>query len=494
MKTLYFDCFAGISGDMTIGALLDLGVDFKTLELELKKLSLSGYQLGLRRVSRSEVAASKFDVTLDEHSHPHEHPPHEHPHEHPHSHKHHLHQEHEHHHDHEHSHTHEHEHVHHHDEQHHHHDHKHHHDHEHSHSHDHEHEHEHEHSHEHRGLPEICQIIDNSTLSDWVKEKSKEIFYRLAVAEGKIHNIPAEKVHFHEVGAIDAIVDIVGACIGFELLGVDRFICSALHVGSGFVNCAHGRFPIPAPGTLELLKGIPTYATEIKGELVTPTGAAIVSTLCSEFVPLPAMKVERVGYGAGNRDPESFPNVLRLLYGEVVNLSSTKPIELAQEISRSSKTTETITVIEANIDDMNPQIFGYLMDYLLKQGALDVFYTSIYMKKNRPATLLTVLTEESNFKKITDTIFQETTTLGIRYYQTQRQTLSRHTTEVETAFGKAEVKFASLSGKIINVMPEYESCILLAQKANISLASIQTAALTAFEQERDALQQKLNKG
>jgi uncharacterized protein (TIGR00299 family) protein len=482
MQTLYFDCFAGISGDMTIGALLDLGLDFKTLELELKKLSLPGYQLGLRRVLRSQIAAAKFDVILNSdhphnHSHSHKHDNYSHQHEHSHEHEHNHHS-----HEHEHEHSHEHDHEH----EHNHHSHEHEHSH-HSHEHEHHHSEDHKHEHDHRGLQEIYPIIDNYTLSDCVKETSKKIFYRLALAEGKIHNIPPEQVHFHEVGAIDAIVDIVGACIGIEMLGVKRFIASPLHVGRGFVNCAHGRFPVPAPATLELLMGIPTYSTNIEGELVTPTGAAIISTLCTEFIPLPQMRVERVGYGAGGRDPKEFPNVLRLLYGQLTQESSTTtqtPISVS----------EAITVIEANIDDMNPQIFGYLMEQLLKEGALDVFYTPIYMKKNRPGVLLTVLTEQTHFENITAMLFQETTTLGIRYYETNRRTLARHTTQVATAFGKVDVKFASLGNKIINVMPEYESCSTLAQNEHVALALVQTAALTAFEQQRDTLQQQISKG
>ncbi|MBI4852965.1 MAG: nickel pincer cofactor biosynthesis protein LarC [Acidobacteria bacterium] len=497
MQTLYFDCFAGISGDMTIGALLDLGLDFKALELELKKLSLDGYQLNLKRVLRSQISASKFDVVLNnEHNHHHND---KHSHEDDHSH------EHNHHHHHNDKHSHKHDHSHEHNHHHHHHDDKHSHEHENEHHHAHTHDHNHKpenepthahHTHEHRGLKEIYSIIDNSTLSNWVKETSKKIFYRLAIAEGKIHNIAPEQVHFHEVGAIDAIVDIIGACIGFELLGITNFLSSPLHVGKGFVNCAHGRFPIPAPATLELLKGIPTYSADIEGELVTPTGAAIVSTLCTEFIPLPEMCIEKVGYGAGNRDPKDFPNVLRLFYGELTNQNNhkteVKRLESAYIAKNlDEKATEKITVIEANIDDMNPQIFGYLMEKLLKQGALDVFYTPIYMKKNRPGVLLTILLSQNLFDSIAATLFQETTTLGIRYYETNRRTLARHSTKVLTPFGEVEVKFASLEKKIINVMPEYESCSSLAKEANLALALVQTAALTAFEKERETLQKEL---
>ena len=491
MKTLYFDCFAGISGDMTIGALLDLGLDFHFLESELKKLALPGYQLSLRRVTRSQLAATKFDVTLtenhDDHSHSHDH------HDHDHSHDHHDHDHSHDHHDHDHTHSHDHHHNHSHDHTHSH-DHHHNHSHDHSHSHDHDHHHDHSHDphHEHRNLPTINKLIDESNLSAWVKETAKKIFYRLAVAEGKIHGISPEQVHFHEVGAIDAIVDIVGACIGFEKLEVEKFICSSLHVGRGFVNCAHGKFPIPAPATAEMLQGIPIYSTEIEKEMVTPTGAAIVSTLCSEFIPLPKMAIEKIGYGAGGRDIANFPNVLRLFYGELAQENKVTHSRVSPE--PSSANLETITIIEANIDDMNPQIYGYLMDKLLKQGALDVFYTPIYMKKNRPGVLLTILVEKNNFENISAILFQETTTLGIRYYETNRRTLARHKSQVQTVYGEVEVKFAFLGEKIINVMPEYDSCASVAQKANVPLTLVQTAATLAFEKEKDTLQQQLYKG
>lgn len=458
MRTLYFDCYAGISGDMTLGALIDLGVDFETLKTELSKLSLPGYQLRIERVLRAHVSGTKFHVDLEpsvasEHTHNHSH---SHDHDHKHTHDHHSH-----------SHTHDHDHEH------------SHHDHPHTHSHTHDHQtqadsnvHEHsDHSHSHRGLPEISAIIAASTLSPWVKTQAQKIFARLAEAEGKVHGIPPEKVHFHEVGAVDAIVDIVGACIGFELLGVEQFISAPLHVGKGRVNCAHGNFPVPAPGTLAMLTGIPIYSQDIEGELVTPTGAAIISTLCTQFMPLPPMRIEKVGYGAGSREIKDFPNLLRLYYGELTTKST------------MAVSSESIMVIEANLDDMNPQIYGYLMDRMLAQGAVDIFYTPIYMKKNRPGILLTVLTDAIHIEKIVSLLFRETTTIGLRYYETSRRVLARQHVNVQTDFGTIRVKVARNDDEIINIMPEYEDCCRIAQASDIPLASVQAAAIKAFERE-----------
>jgi uncharacterized protein (TIGR00299 family) protein len=457
MQTLYFDCFSGVSGDMIIGALLDLGVDFNTLQTELQKLHLPGYQLRWEKVSRAHISGTKFHVALNQNNHAHAEN-----HEHPHSHE-----------QHEHSHAHHHEH------------------HEHSHEHEHEHsqEHEHEHSHEHeqRKLSEISALLAASDLSDWVKETAQDIFYRLAVAEGKVHGIAPTEVHFHEVGAIDAIVDIVGACIGFELLGVELFLCSPLHVGQGFIECAHGSFPVPAPGTLELLKGAPIYSTDIEGELVTPTGAAIVSTLCEDYVQLPEIKTKSIGYGAGSRDIEGFPNMLRLLYGD---LKSTEEADTSTIAAQA----ETILVIEANIDDMNPQVYGYLMDLLLAEGALDIFYTPIQMKKNRPGILLTVLTPRSEFEKMIALLFRETTTIGLRYYETNRRVLTRDTVMVQTDYGAVGIKIALEGSEIINAMPEYEDCSKLAKAADIPLANVQAAAISAFEGERENLIKMIREG
>lgn len=445
MRTLYFDCFSGVSGDMTIGALIDLGVDFAALQAELEKLRLPGYRLAVEQVSRANIAGTKFHVLLEGDEH--------------------------HHHDHAHDHAHDHGHHHHH----------------HHHGHEHSHGHSHEHSHEQRNYSDICTLLDNSELSPWVKNTAKDIFYRLAAAEGSVHGMSPEQVHFHEVGAVDAIVDIVGACIGFELLGVELFLCSPLHVGQGFVQCAHGSFPIPAPGTVELLKGAPIYSTEIEGELVTPTGAAIVSTLCSDFVQLPEMRVERIGYGAGSKDFEGFPNVLRLLYGDII---------VNEEVDTSvvAAQTETVVVIEANIDDMNPQIYGYVMDRLLTEGALDIYYTPIQMKKNRPGTLLTVLAPRSAVERVISLLFRETTTLGLRYYETKRRVLDRQTFTVETPFGDVDVKVALEGSTIINAMPEYENCAALARQADVPLAEVQAAALTVFKEQREVIERMISEG
>ena len=450
MRTLYFDCYAGISGDMTLGALIDLGVDFETLKTELAKLSLPGYQLRVERVLRAQVSGTKFHVDLespapanhtDNHTHSHAH---EHVHTHEHTHD-------------EHTQAHNHGHA----------------DH-HSHDHDDSNINAHnDHSHTHRGLPEISAIIEASVLSPWVKTQAQKIFARLAIAEGKVHCIAPEKVHFHEVGAVDAIVDIVGACIGFELLGIEQFISAPLHVGKGRVNCAHGNFPVPAPGTLALLTGVPIYAQDIEGELVTPTGAAIVSTLCTQFMPLPPMRIEKIGYGAGSREIKDFPNMLRLYYGELATKST------------MAASSESIMVVEANLDDMNPQIYGYLMDRMLAQGAVDIFYTPVYMKKNRPGILLTVLTDAIHIEKIVSLLFRETTTIGLRYYETSRRVLARQHVNVQTDFGTIRVKLARNDDEIINIMPEYEDCCRIAQASDIPLASVQAAAIKAFEREHN---------
>jgi pyridinium-3,5-bisthiocarboxylic acid mononucleotide nickel chelatase len=423
MKTLYFDCFSGVSGDMTIGALIDLGVSFEDLQAELQKLNLPGYSLNVEQVNRSNIAGTKFHVIVDE---------------------------------------------------------------EHHHEEEHHEEEGHHHHHPHRALSDIYELIDKSRVSPWVKDTAKDIFYRLATAEGVVHGIVPEQVHFHEVGAIDAIVDIVGACICFELLGVELFLCSALHVGQGFVDCAHGSFPVPTPGTLELLKGVPIYSTEVEGELVTPTGAAIVSTLCSDFLPLPEMRIEAIGYGAGTREFEGFPNVLRLLYGEVK--------EMAEIESTISAQSETMMVVEANIDDMNPQIYGYLIDRILGEGAVDIFYTPIMMKKNRPGTLLTVLTERSSLEQVISVLLRETTTIGLRYYETKRRVLERQIFTVQTRFGPVNIKVALEGETIVNAMPEYEDCSELAQDADVPLAAVQAAAMTAFEDQRDVIERMITEG
>ncbi len=434
MRTLYLDCFAGASGDMFIGALLDCGLDFELLKAELAKLGVEGYELSLTRVDRSGINSAKFDVHLKDeihhrHDHSHEHLDHQHPHDHSHG-------------------------------QH----------------HDHSHEanpassiqHPTSHSHDHRSLSTIKHIISSSALSASVKERALNIFQRIGEAESKIHGIPIETVHFHEVGAVDSIVDIIGACIGLEALKIEQIISAPLHVGSGTFNCAHGTYPVPGPATAELLKGVPSYSKDIDGELVTPTGAAIISTLAAGYGNLPAMKIERVGYGAGTRSYPNFPNVLRAIIGEV-------------ETARSDDTPTTVTVIEANIDDLSPQIFGYLMEKLFAAGALDVFYTPVQMKKNRPGVLMTLLCKPEDRLRMSDLIFTETTTLGVRYREEKREILRREFVTVETEFGSIQMKIARAENeRLVNYAPEFDDCRAAAELHQIPIRQVQLAALQAF--------------
>lgn len=423
MKTLYLDCFAGISGDMTIGALLDLGLDFNYLKTELAKLGVTGYELSLTRVDRSGINAAKFDVEPTAHSHA------------AHSHHHHAHQPHEYHHHHEHSHE----------------------------------EAQAEHHHDHRSLSTIKHLIEASALSAQVKQNALAIFQRIGEAEAKIHGLDIEAVHFHEVGAIDSIVDIVGACIGFEALGIEQIISSPLHVGFGTFTCAHGTYPIPGPAATEILRGVPIYAKDIEGELVTPTGAAIVATLASVFTKLPAMRIEKVGYGAGTRTYEKFPNVLRAVLGQ---------------LETEDTTPDTVTVIEANLDDLSPQIFGHLMEQALAAGALDLFYTPVQMKKNRPGVLLTLLCATNDRERMMQLIFRETTTLGIRYRDEKRMILQREFVAVETPFGVINIKVArDESGNLVNTAPEFEDCHAAAIEHQVALRDVQMAAMKAYSEK-----------
>ncbi|MGH9767654.1 MAG: nickel pincer cofactor biosynthesis protein LarC [Blastocatellia bacterium] len=429
-RTLYLDCFAGASGDMLLGAMLDCGLDFELLRNELRKLGVEGYDLSLTRVDRSGISAAKFDVHLTGHAHSHDH-------DHGHSH--------EHHHDHEHSH-------------------EHHHDHEHSHEHHHEREHNHS---EHRSLSEIKRIIASSDLSEPIKQRAQTIFQRIGEAESKIHNIPIETVHFHEIGAIDSIVDIAGACIAFDALKIERTISSPLHVGSGAFECAHGTYPVPSPATAELLKGVPIYSKDVEGELVTPTGAAIISTLAESYGPMPMMRIEKIGYGAGARDYPKFPNALRAIIGELEE--------------DSDQTPATVTVIEANIDDLSPQVFGHLMDRVLESGALDIFYLPAQMKKNRPGVLLTLLCRPEDRERMCDIIFRETTTLGVRYRNERREVLRREIVTVETGYGPIRIKVSrSRDGRVLNFSPEFDDCRAAAEKHQVGLRQAQMAALKSY--------------
>jgi len=319
-------------------------------------------------------------------------------------------------------------------------------------------------SHSHRTLTEIFHLVDSSALSDAAKDRTKHLFTVLGEAEAAIHGTPLERVHLHEVGALDSIIDIAGTVFALEQLGVDRIVSSPLNVGGGTIRSAHGHYPVPAPATMRLLKGAPVYSGTEQVELVTPTGALLVTGYASEFGAIPAMRVDRVGYGAGTRDFPHSPNVLRVLIGE---LDAEAP-------------SQTVVVIEAEIDDMNPQIFGVLMDRLLADGALDVFYTSIQMKKNRPGTLLTVIGSPSQRDRLTSTIFRETTTIGVRYREMTRECLDRESMTVTTELGTVRIKVARRRGELLNAAPEFDDCVRLATEHQVPTKHVQALAMKAY--------------
>jgi pyridinium-3,5-bisthiocarboxylic acid mononucleotide nickel chelatase len=423
-RIAYLDCFSGISGDMFLGALIGAGVSPKVFEEAVATLNV-GATLEVSRVNRSGISATKVDVVVHgkkdspREAHAHEHHDHSHPHDHHHDSQHHQHPG-------------------------------------------------------NRGLNEIGNIISKAGISASAQATAIAIFERLGEAESKIHNVPIEEIHFHEVGAVDALVDIVCTAVGAEALGVDEFICSPLNVGGGTVICAHGTFPIPAPATVELLKGAPVYSSGLQAELVTPTGAAIVGTLVKQFAPFPEMTVHKAGYGAGTRDFPGHANVLRITVGEAGATSADNPV-------RDTHASEDIvTVLEANLDDLNPQVFGYVMDKLLQAGALDVFGTPVQMKKNRPGTLLTVLGKAENVGQLTKIIFDETTTLGVRRRQEQRQVLGRQWQTVTTKFGEVRIKIGSMNGSVTSYAPEYEDCRRIALEKKVPLKAIMMEAMEAY--------------
>jgi uncharacterized protein (TIGR00299 family) protein len=315
-----------------------------------------------------------------------------------------------------------------------------------------------------RHLSDIRKIVEGSSLSSTVRKKSSQIFTRLAEAEAKVHATSPDKIHFHEVGAVDAIVDIVGSIIGLELLGITRVIASAVNVGSGTVQTTHGLLPVPAPATAELLTGIPVYQSETKFELATPTGAAIISTLGSSFGSLPQMKIDRIAYGAGEKDFPHAPNVLRLMIGEPA----------------ASYDEDSSIVVETNIDDMNPQVYDYLIGKLLEQGAQDAYLTPIIMKKGRPAVLLSVLTDKSTTDVVLDTIFRETTSIGVRIREVGRRKLPREIAAVDTVYGKVKMKISRRSGEVLTATPEYEDCWRIAKEKNVPLKTVMEEAKNQF--------------
>ena len=307
-------------------------------------------------------------------------------------------------------------------------------------------------------------MIDGSALSTSAKNRAKELFGTLAQAEAAIHETSIEKVHLHEVGALDSIIDIVGTVHGLERLNLDRIVASPLNVGSGSIRSAHGLYPVPAPATTRLLRGAPIYSGPQKTELVTPTGALLITAYADSFGAIPPMRLQRVGYGAGARDCHDTPNVLRVLIGE----------------SDTAAPSQRVVVIEAEIDDMNPQIFGVLMDRLLAEGALDVFYTSIQMKKNRPGTLLSIIAPPGARERLTATVFRETTTIGVRYREMERECLDRETVTVETPFGPVGVKIARRNGEVMNASPEFEDCVRVAAASGRPVKDVQAAAMKAL--------------
>ena len=425
MRIAYLDCFSGISGDMFLGALVDAGVPAQLLEQTVAALNV-GARLEISRVDRRAISATKVDVYANgEKDLPREV---------------HLKKKHQ------------------------------------------AHKHDHHHAREEpstssrhvprRGLKEIRQIIQQASISGDAKATAIRIFEALGAAEAKVHNCSIDEIHFHEVGAVDAMVDIVCAAVGAEALGVEEIVASPLNVGGGTIKCAHGVFPVPAPATVELLKDAPVYSSGIQAELVTPTGAAIVKTLAARFAPFPAMKIERSGYGAGSRQFPDLPNVLRLTIGE------------AQAAATPNVSQETITVLEANLDDLSPQVFGYVLEQLMEQGALDAFGIPAQMKKDRPGTLLTVLCRPEDAPKLTRLIFRETTTLGVRHREQQRQILERRWESVRTPWGAVRVKIASINGSVTNYAPEYEDCRRIAIEHGVPLKSVIQEVMQAYSRAR----------
>jgi uncharacterized protein (TIGR00299 family) protein len=392
-RLVYFDCASGASGDMLLGALVDLGLSLDALRGELSKLPLRGYRLESRRVHRAGLHATKVDVVVE---------------------------------------------------------------------HDHGHGHDHSHAHPHRGVREIVAMLEASALDAPVKERSTQLFQRLAEAEATVHGTSPSEVHFHEVGAVDSVVDIVGGVIGLSWLRADRFAASPLNVGTGTVSMSHGVYPVPPPATARLVKGVPVYGAG-EGELLTPTGALLVTAYASSYGPLPLVRPEHVGHGAGSRETQGRPNVLRLVVGE-----------------EDAAVAERVLVLEAEVDDMSPQLFGPLLDRLLGAGALDAYLTPVQMKKNRPGVLITAIARAERREAIEGVLFSETTTLGVRRQEWDRTVLDREVESVATSYGPIGVKVARRAGRVVNAQPEFDDCLRAAEAHGVPVKEVLAAAVAAF--------------
>jgi len=384
LRIAYFDCFSGVSGDMILGALVDVGLEVSELEAELGQLPVWGFRLQAEKTTRCGISGTRLKVVTEEHR-------------------------------------------------------------------------------AERHLPDMNEIIDRSALSDDIKSSAKRVFAELAAVEAKIHYKAIDDVHFHEISGLDSIVDVVGSLVGLKKLGIEEVHASRIHVGTGFVECRHGTLPVPAPATLELLKGVPVYSKGIESELATPTGVAILKSVSKGFGPMPDMTVEKIGYGAGSRELE-IPNLLRICIGET---------------RQDTYAGDEVILLETNIDDMNPEFFGHVSERLLTQGALDVFMTPIYMKKNRPATLLSVLTAKDKLDGILLTVFSETTTLGVRIHSVDRKVLGRETILVRTTLGDVRVKVGRIGGEVKTIAPEYEDCREIAARQGVPLKDVYEAAKAA---------------
>lgn len=405
MRIAYLDVFAGISGDMTLGALVDAGADLDDIRAELARIPMRGWRLDAVRHAKSGITGTLVRVTLDEH--------------------------------------------------------------------DHHHDHDHHHG---RSCRELVDMIEASSLDAEVISRSTAILWRIAQAEAVIHDTTPEEVHFHELGGLDSIVDIVGAVVGFRLLEVDEIVCSPLPVSHGFVDCAHGRLPVPAPATAELLRGVPTFPLDVDGETVTPTGAALAVGLATRVGSFPPMAIERIGYGCGRKDFPTVPNVLRLFVGE---RGGPMPGIERGEGAWGAAVGERVRLVEANLDDMNPEFFARVMQKAFEAGAADVWMTPIYMKKGRPATQLSAVADAGRVEAVAEAILRESTTFGVRISDWERRCLPREAITVETEYGALAVKVGRIDARVLTIAPEHDDCAAAADAHDVTLKEVYAAALSA---------------